>query len=290
MVSVLTLALAVPTLVSALGQMSQPIVVSNARRGQVIKEKLTLFNSSETPEALELSADGDIETWATFSKTLDFAAVITTLTTPAKSNLEAYVAIKVPDGTPNGEYKGNIVVSKAAESETKTGADATVQQRVSRSVTITVTDQESIAARVQVIPVAFDVKPGDPLAIRLKIFNDGNVQIAPQTLVRVTKLDGSAVNETIFPYPPTEQPVLPLGEHEITVNWPTYGLAEAKYRAAVIVSERGTEVAKDDFAFSVNPKAGSGFGAAAVGGNTPIIAGSIIAAGIIIAIAMRRRK
>ena len=290
----LAVVLTIPRGVFALGQLTQPIEVKNARRGQVIEERLILNNSDARELSLTLAGQGDIADWATFFLPGDRQTSVTRITIAAKSNLEAYVKIAVPDDARNGTYQGTIQVSQGpGASELGEGVGAVVALSTSRRVTITVTDTETIAFTAQVIPEAFDVRPGEPLNIKILYRNEGNVEIRPRAHVSV-KQDARVLGETIYPYPADQPPVKPREEGNITVQWPTYRLAEGKYRAYVTAGEGEVEQS-DDFAFSVSATAVPPGGAAAAAGgsvNRTLVVGGLVAVAVVLgALAvMRRRK
>lgn len=265
-----------PTIVFALGQLSSPITRDNARRGQVITDRLVLNNADARTLELALSATGDIATWAQFFLPSDLQTPITSATIGAKANLEAVVKLTVPNDIQNGTYTGEIVVRQAAgERQQKEGAGAVVSLSVSRQVSIAVTDKEEIAFELQVIPASFDVKPGDPLEIKLNYNNTGNVQIEPQAHVAI-KQDGKVVGETIFPYPADLEPVGAGVTGTVLVKYPTYELAEGKYQANV-TAKVGEVEQSDEFTFSVSRAAAKVAGASTGGGgiNPLYVAGGI---------------
>jgi len=246
------LLLAAPLAALALGQLTSPIEVTNARRGQVIQERLILNNSDDRELELAVSGQGDIAQWATFYLPGDRQTQVTSVKIPAKSNIEAYVKLVVPDDARNGAYNGTIQVSQGpGASEQKVGVGAAVGLSTSRKVSITVTDKEEVAFTAQVIPVSYDVKPGDPLEIKLLYRNQGNVLVSPQASVAV-KQDGKIVgDETVYRYPSDLAPVKPGEEGSVNIQWPTYKLSEGKYRAYVTASV-GDVTQANDFAFNVS--------------------------------------
>lgn len=283
-----------PSGVLALGQMTQLIEVKNARRGQVIQERLILNNSDARELQLSLAGEGDIASWATFYLPNDLTTPITSVTIGATSNLEAYVKIAVPSDARNGVYSGTIQVSQGSSEQPDDGGTL-VSLSTSREVRITVTDQESVAFTAQVIPEVFDVKPGEPLGIKVLYRNQGNVAISPEVHITVTTAtaDGKVVGETIFPYPADQAPVKPREENSVTIQWPTYNAAEGKYRATVIARESGVEQS-DDFVFSVSKTAVQPARATAdAGGNVSrtLVVGGLVAVAVVLgAVAVMRRK
>ncbi len=241
--------------VLAVGQMTQPIVVANALRGQEIEEELKINNSATEEKEFGLIATGDITGWATFYLPADLQNPITSLKMAASSKAKAIVIIKVPDDTPNGTYTGSVTVTSAPVAETESeGSSVSIAQRVDREVTITVTDQENIDFDVSVIPVSYNIDPGQPLKIRFIYNNKGNVKITPQIEVKIKDINKQKVLASIaFPYPEGEPAVKPLSRYEIpAIDVPTTGLKSGRYWIELAFSEKGQIIKEEAFRFTIS--------------------------------------
>ncbi len=242
--------------VFAIGQMSQPIVVEDAVRGQEIVETLTLFSSENVAKEFGLSADGDIKTWVKFYEIEDvkFENPIENIVIPEKSNANAKVIITVPDDTPNGIYEGNInLLSKPVENDKTDGSSASVAQSVGRQVTITVTDNELIDFTVSVIPEKYDIEKNESLPVRFIFQNNGNVKISPQIQVKIKELEGDKIfSNAIFPYPDGEPPVKPGDYYEIPkLEIPTTNVGNGRYWMQFSFIVNGEVVKEGAFRFTV---------------------------------------
>lgn len=238
----------------AVGQMTQPIVVANALRGQEIEKELKINNSATKDLEFGLIATGDIEGWATFYLPNDLQNPITSIKMAASSKAKAITIIKVPDDTPNGTYVGSIAVTLAPADKTdQEGSSVSITQRIDREVTITVTDKENIDFDVSVIPVSYLVEPEQPLKIRFIYDNKGNVKITPQIGVKIKDINRKKVLASLaFPYPDGEEAVKPLSRHEIpTIDVPTAGLKNGRYWIELSFSERGQVIEEQAFRFTL---------------------------------------
>lgn len=296
----LVMALILPMSALAFGQITEPIEVKNARRGQVIKETLLLNNrgANAKDERFVLSGQGDIAKWVEFFLPGDLQTPLTEVPVKAGQTADAVAKITVPKDAANGTYKGTLTLAMSAASQEKlkeTGV--TVSRSISRPVEITVTDKEDIKAEVSVIPESYDVKPGEVLKVRVVYRNLGNIQIAPQVQVkvRVAEIDGPVMVDTIFPYPESVEPIKALASGEVTYTVTTNSLTERKYRAEVVSTFKDVELYRDDFLFAVNAKAGEIAGASTgvAGGMNPLyvvggIGAVVVLAGLGMMLARRR--
>ena len=240
--------------VLAVGIISQPISIEDAMRGQIVEDQLQLINSKDEEISFDLSAGGDIADWTTYYTIGDIEKPLNQALVSAKSSTQTGVLIKVPDGTPNGEYKGSLIAfykpSKKESSEDK--ILVSISQKFTRQVTITVTDTEIVKLKAMVMPIKYIIAPNKPLQIRLIYTNQGNIAIRPQAQIKIFQDDGAEIFDAIYPYPKKEIAVKPLKTKEIIVSYNTGELAEGKYRAEAVITLNGEELHKDDFTFSIS--------------------------------------
>ena len=270
--------------VLAIGQMSKPITVDLAIRGQEVTETLLVYNSEKTSQTFGLLADGAVAGWAKFYLPDNFEQEITTVEVPAEGTAEAVVVITVPSDTPNGLYEGSVAVTSAPTEGSGDGSSVGEQQRVDRTVSINVTDQEIIKLVTGVIPVTYEVEPNANLQIKLLYDNQGNIALKPGVQLKIADADGKSVANTIFPYPEDEDAVKPGQQKTITVEWPTGQMAQGRYRADVTILNDNEAVDNDSFRFTVG-KAGMVAGAA-FESSTALMVGATTLGAIVIALLM----
>ncbi len=294
--------LLVPALASAFGQVTEPVVVKNARRGQVIQQALLLNNrgADAKDEPFGLSAQGAIAAWVKFYRPSNLEAEVTEVPVPRGTTADAIARITVPDTAANGTYRGAISVALSAGTPaavTETGV--TVARSIARTVEITVTDQEDIRSEVSIIPKQYDLKPGEVLTVTVAYRNQGNTQITPQVQakVRVAAINGAVLVDTIFPYPESAAPVTPLETGDVTYTIATNSLTAGKYRAELVATYRDVELGRGDFLFTVNAKAGEDLVAGAASGTAGNSAGwwlggvaTVAVAGAIVFAALQRKR
>jgi len=239
--------------VLAIGQITEPIDIKDALRGQEVTAILTLLNSESGEATYELKAEGQIAPWASFYKIDDkkLASPITRLQIPPKSYLDATVKFSVPSDTPNGKYTGVVAVLSVPEANENNATSSSVSQRVDREVAITVSDKEVISFDVSVIPAKYDFAEKELLKIRIIYDNSSNISIDPQIQVKI-KNDSQTLFNAIFPYPENETAVRPGTQQEITaLEIPTTNLAVGRYRAELDFLYKGESQLKKEFTFSI---------------------------------------
>lgn len=239
---------------SAIGMITEPIVVKDILRGQETLVTLSLFNSENKEVAYGLKVQGQIANWATFYKIDDkeFKNPITEFKMPVKDYADVKVKFSVPKDAPNGTYTGEILAFLASSGEIKSQETSTsVSQQVSREVTITVTDKEIIQLKTAFIPPAYGVQRGKALKIRVLYDNQGNVALKPDLQLKIIK-DGNTLYNAIFPYPEGQEAVGGYATKEIPpVEWQTTGQQNGNYKAEFTVFLNGKEMQKETVSFSI---------------------------------------
>lgn len=240
--------------VFAIGQITEPIVIKDALRGQEVSTTLTLLNSEYKEVKYGLRAEGQIADWAVFFSADDtnFKNPITEIETPADQYTNVNVRFKIPDDTPNGEYTGELLVFLASSGELKSEeVSVSVSQQIGRDVTITVTDKEIIKLQANFIPLTYDVPQGKPLKIRVLYDNQGNIAVKPDLQLKITK-NGKTVYNAIFPYPEAEEAVRAYTNKEISlIEWQTTGQENGNYTAELKVILNGQEIQSSSFKFLI---------------------------------------
>lgn len=253
-VAVLTFNLALGQTVFAIGMITEPIILNDVLRGSEVSEIVTVFNPESTEVVYKLGTDGDIKGWVEFFEKDNLSAPVLTVNVPAKTYYDAIAKVKVPDGTPNGEYVGEIfVMQEPKEQSNSKDSSVSVSQKVSREVRIKVTDQEVLKLDTTLIPETYDVRAGDALRIKIVYENLGNVSVKPDLQLKIVSIaDNKTVFNAIFPYSDTEEAVKPGERKTMPVfEWPTTGQKDGKYRAEVSTKLNGKTVQENSFKFNI---------------------------------------
>lgn len=242
----------VPYSVYAIGQMTKPIIVDNALRGQEFEQTLTIMNTDEEEVTINFLAENDIDGWVEFFLPEDMDSPITKLDMAAKERENIIAKFLIPEDIPNGEYKGLLSVKREAEKSTTTSkVTSKIARKVSRPITITVTDQEEINVSIIVTPEKYDLLPDESLKIRVKYSNQGNIVIKPQLHIKIVQAGKNFYN-VILPYPEDEDGVKPLTTHEIaSIEIPISGVKLGQVIAEFDVLHNQEIIQKENFKFNI---------------------------------------
>ncbi len=246
----LLISFVVPFEILAIGQVTKPISIDNALRGQEFGTQLMLVNSEEKSMGVELIAEGDIKDWVTFLAE-DLGNVnITTLAPKEQKNVN--VKFSIPADTPNGTYAGYLsILEIIPEKENEEGATANIRQKISREATIVVTDEEDINIAVSIIPESYDIEEGETFNFRVVYTNEGNIAVKPSVEVKIKQID-NIISNMILPYPEDQDGVKPLETKEIDmIRIPVIGANEGKVRAEIVVKEGDSVIKEQTIRFSL---------------------------------------
>jgi len=249
-----------PGVALALGQMSEPINIANAMRGQKLNQEIIAVNNENKEVKVEFSATGDIKDWTNFYKPGDLKNAITEDTAGANSSLNIIAIFDIPSDVPNGEYTGAISIAKLPDEQTSNEESfVAVTQKIDRQVTITVSDEENISLAVSVIPETYDLTPNQPLKIRIIYDNQSNISLTPSISFKIKKSeDDQTAYNVIYPYPEGVDPVNSRAQYEIpALEIPTAGLAEGKYYAQLEFTRGEDSLTQEQFGFSIGSAAAS---------------------------------
>lgn len=241
-----------PLSVLALGQMTEPIIITNALRGNEYQELLIVVNTDNTVANISFSTEGKVAGWAKFYLPNDLKNPIESVEIDAKQNKNIVAIFIVPADTPNGEYSGLVSAIKEPEAiSAEEGSSSDVAQKIDREVSITVGGKEQIGLQVSVIPKSYDLKKGESLDIRFIFDNLGNVSLRPQIDLKIKK-DDKVVYNAIYPYPESEPAVRPNAQYEIpAIAVPTTGLENGQYRAEVDFLYNNQVIFENNFRFFI---------------------------------------
>lgn len=250
-IAVLAVGFFMPSQLLAIGLINKPIVINNALRDETIQETLKIFNSEEKEASFDLIAEGDIKDWTSFYLPEDLNNPITKVQAPAQSYYKATVYIKVPEDAANRQYNGQLTIILRPDKEDSEESQASVSQKLSRLVAITVTDMEIIDFNVSVIPHKYGLEENEPLNVRFIYDNQGNVSIAPQIQLKIKK-DNKTIYNVIHPYPENKPAVKPLAQYEVSaIEIPTYGFEKGQYVAEISFLHNNKIALEKDFKFSI---------------------------------------
>lgn len=246
----------IPISTFAIGMMTKPIVFENVLRGQTVEETLTVLNSDDQDIIYQLSASGEIKEWTKFYQKDDknLENPITEISVPANSKLNLIVAFTIPEDTPNGTYTGEVAIATVPGTGNKEKMSVSIAQRVSRQVSIAVTDKEILDFDTSIIPNKYSLASGDPLIIKVIYTNNGNVSIKPDIHLKIIRIKtGEVIHNAIYPYPENEAAVKPF-ERKILpefIKWQTAGYPKERYRAEIEVLLNGKKYFEKSFRFRV---------------------------------------
>lgn len=251
--AVVMIAALMPLKTFGIGQTTDPIVIKNALRGNEYQQNMIIINTEKTDSTIALAGQGDAGKWAEFYKLNDFSAQLSELSMKSGEVRSVSVVFKIPQDTPNGEYKGFIsAIKKPDASSANEGSSTTVSQKIDREVTIDVNDNEVVSFEVSVIPKTYDLAKGEMLEIRLVYDNRGNTSITPQAQIKIKK-DDQTVYNSIYPYPEDKPGVKPGAVYEIpAIQIPTNNFEKGKFRAEMSFLVDGKTVFEKKFGFSVD--------------------------------------
>lgn len=243
-----------PNQVSAIGQITEPINIDTALRGQEIVSKITVLNSEKKASVIGLVAEGQIADWTKFyaKEDTEFQNPITELTVEAGLYADVGVLFKIPSDTANGEYNGELSVLYNPTQESSSAETAsTVAQKISRTVKITVSDQEVVSLDASVIPDKFDYAPGEPMNIRIIYDNKSNITLTPSVQIKIKQGDQSVYN-VIYPYSETEPAVRSMSLYEIApLTVPTASFGQGDFLAELTFLKGDKNILEKSFSFSV---------------------------------------
>jgi len=258
-IAVLTFTLILGQAVFAIGMITEPIIVNDMLRGGEISETVTVFNPESAEVIYKLGTDGQIKGWAEFFEVGKPNTAVSQVNVPPKSYYDVIAKIKVPDGTPNGEYIGEIFVIQAPKEKPKEGeSSVSVSQMISREVKIGVTDKEIISLKTTLIPEAYDINKGESLRIKIIYENLGNIAVKPDLQLKIVTIEGGkTVFNAIFPYPDDQEAVKPGEIKTMPIfEWISAGQENGKYWAETKTLINNKMVGEQKFRFGIGVAAG----------------------------------
>lgn len=213
----------------ALGQMTQPIVIDNAIKGETYESQMMMVNSDGKDETVNIFADGAIKDWVKFYKMDDSKNPITSILLPNGSSVNVMARFVIPGDEPNGVYSGTLDMQTIAEKTPDNTTSVAVTSKVPRDVKITVGGGQVVAAQCYLNPLAVTLATNDPFQIQIICQNTGNVSLKPQAQLKISNSAGTIVSNTIFPYPDDLDPIHAKAMQKWTIVWQTANQAAGNY-------------------------------------------------------------
>lgn len=248
--------LVLPQIAFGIAMVTQPIVFKDVLRGSEVIDTLTLINSEDKTVTYQLKAEGGIADWTSFYNIEDrkLENPIEEIQIPAKSKARVRVKFSIPEDVPNGTYTGEVAIYTAPGS-TEGKMSVSVNLRIPRKVSISVTDKEILDFETTIIPLTYGMRKNDPLRIKVIYNNQGNVYIKPDIQLKIIQLSTGNVVQSpvIYPYPEGEDPVKPFERKVLDnlIEWPTAGQKNGSYKAEIKVLLDGKVVKEDEFTFTL---------------------------------------
>lgn len=248
--------LSCPLTSQAIGQVTSPIIISDALPGEAYEERMTVIGASNASTQINISAEGQIKEWVSFYKPEDLNNSIKMVSLKAGEMIELTAKFNIPLSAAKGEYDGYISVSQvASENNFKNESGSSVTQKIDREVKIIVNTEEKINFNVSIIPETYDLTMGDPLKIRIIYDNQGNMEISPSIRLKLQN-DDQTYYSVIFPYPENTPAVKPRAQYEIkTLEIPTTGYPRGKYIVSLDFYNYDTLSLSKDFYFNLRSQA-----------------------------------
>lgn len=245
-----------PFTAKAIGQVTSPILISDALPGETYEEKMTVIGASNASAQINLSAEGQIKDWAAFYNPNDLDKPINVVSLNSGEMIELTVKFSIPLDAAKSEYAGFISVSQiASENNFKNESGSSVTQKIDREVKIIVDTEEKIKFDVSIIPETYDLVLGEPLKIRIIYDNQGNMEISPSIRLKLQNNDETYYS-AIFPYPENIPAVKPRAQYEIkTLEIPTTGYPRGKYIVSLDFYNYDTLSLSKDFYFNLRSQA-----------------------------------
>ncbi len=255
-ISLFSILLVVPTTSFAIGQITSPIIISDALRGRSYDEELTIINTEKATTTINLSAEGAIKDWTTFFEPNNLDIATSSIFVPAAKTIKMIARFNIPESASLGEHIGMVSVGQSAASKPDaTESSASLTQKIDRQVLIKINTQEKISYNVSIIPENYDIALNQNLKIRIIYDNLGNSDIKPDIHLQIKNGDNIKYN-ILLPYPDNELAVKPNSQHEIRfLEIPLTGFDKGKYEASFDFYDNDKLTQQKDFYFNIREEA-----------------------------------
>ena len=242
-----------PLSVGAIGQITKPIEIEEAIRGEEVEQLVLIMNTNDNEIIFNLDVTGDMAEWTDFFESTESEEPFEGISIPANTNLSILARFKIPEDIPNGTYQGLInITEEPKEADPEATSTAQVSLKISRAVSIMVSDQENIELSINLIPDKFNYNLGENIKARVIYHNEGNIMLSPQLRVQIGQ-GNDIFYDLIHPYPEGESPVRSLSKYEIPqLEIPLNNLQKGKYFLKTIALHKAEPINEKTFIFSVD--------------------------------------
>jgi hypothetical protein len=221
------------------------LTMTNALRGTIVEQSLTVFNVGDIDGNITLVADGTAGNWVTFHPVTGQGSALSFLEVKRRSNIPFIVRFTIPADTANGIYTTTIhakIKPVSADSQ-NTGASVTIE--ATSLISMTVTGVQSVSGTVEYI-TADDTEVNYPLPITVLFRNTGNVAVNPE--IKVTILGKNKIIDTLS----YRNAQVNTGQAKtIIAHWNNTGIEPGNYTARVNVSIEKTSIMESDVPFKI---------------------------------------
>lgn len=267
--SILFLAFALAVNATGLGVAPNELKFENILKGTSAEKQFTISNVGENEIMCIITAEGELSKW------LELPANITI---PANSNKKITAKLTPPKNQADGKYNATIHI-KAESSSVVQGTGMGILPAVGMKAFATITDKKIIDGEVYKI-LTRDVEYGNPVTFIIGFTNKGNIKLAPDIGVEITK------REVIDTIKETPEKIKPGMNNDYEIKWQTQGQASGDYQAKVSVKLDNELLEEKTVRFKVTGKGAEITKASAPQGRAVAPIGTSTIIGIIIVLAV----
>lgn len=212
-------------------------------KGGYAEDYVTITTGSVEPLFGHFEADGQMQSW------LSFEPNTTTFNASRDNPYKLKIKVEPPEDTRNGQYTGTLIIYADYVGSIAGRAGGFVKAAVGLNLKTFITGDERIACRAG--GFNFDnIEVNEPLRLRLRVINDGNVRISPEISFDIW--DQFQENLLITDSAETKE-ILPTSEEVISLIFSSKNLDIGQYWANIKVDECATS---EKLTFNVVEKGG----------------------------------
>ncbi len=229
--------------VAGIGVFPSTVGVENALRGERYEQGTTLLNSASEERIFALEAQGEFAEWVTFAAKDKPETLLTEVTVPPQGETHIWVYITVPDGTPNGDYTGEI--SYASRSAT---SEARVVLGITQGINVSVTGEQVLDVRLGDIFLR-NIEVGQPLRVETRIVNQSNITVTPSIVASIVSSAGIEVASDLQ----ARTEPFKSGEEKsvVALEWDSSGQQPGDYVLKYQMLAQGEEFANGELPFTL---------------------------------------
>jgi hypothetical protein len=221
-------------------------MVDVVRDGEYMRT-MTLINHTEEELTFEVAREGEVAQWASLHAAMDEAASMDSIVVPANGSTRFLLRVTVPPDAPNGSQEGTVSFkTTVAERDAAGAARVSVNTGVIVQLKAMVTGDQKLSGAVLDV-YTDDVEVGQPLVIKTKFQNTGNVSAQPEIGLKVKNSGGAVVGEASY----GDAAVGPGQTQTIESAWDTAGKDIGSYLVDVVVSLDGNQIHAQEVAFEL---------------------------------------